>query len=485
MGGRALGCLLALACACGSDPPVISDAPPAQGDAPPGPDPNDGARSGTRLKLTWFEFSDGSRQWDGFYDAERKETCYIYPDWIDGKSYCAPDYSGSIVYSNATCTAKVAELYKDPSCAPTPLPYVMEWDFTPCDSRPAHLYMRGTKLTLGQYYYKSSDGTCLGPYATTTSYDYYAVGAEVAPSELVEVTLGSPVGPGRLGTRFYQSPDGMRLQATVHDAALGTDCYPQIYATGAATGSCAPNARYAAYDQDAACTQHKLAINKQCALPKYTVYYPPSACPADPPSYYTLGTPVAASPLYFHNGSACVATTPSTTNNYYRVGSELAVAPVDRVVATASSRLQLVHYTHAEGMSYRSYSLYDSQKGADCYPTKLPDGTIRCVVSGGYVRTFYREATCTQTIDLVELDTGPASCGAPTVPKFARKYITPAAGSCQYGTQIYSVGAAYTGPVYEDYGSCQLYTPANAKLYSLGPEVPLTDFVTATTSIDP
>jgi hypothetical protein len=194
---------------------------------------------------------------------------------------------------------------------------------------------------------------------------------------------------------------------------------------------------------------------------------------------------VAGSPLYYYNGSACVAATPSTANNYYRVGSELAVAPVDRVVATSGARLQLVHFTHSEGMSFRSYNLYDSQKQADCYPTKLPDGTIRCVVYGGYVRSLYRESTCTQAIDLVEVDTGPASCGAPTVPKFARKYVTPEPGSCSYGTQVFDVGAPYTGPVYENFGGCQPYSPGNAKLYSLGAAVPLSEFVTATTSIDP
>jgi hypothetical protein len=477
-------CLLALACACSSDAPIVKDAPPNAVDAPV-VDPNDGARSGTRLKLTWFEFADGARQWDGFYDAERKETCYIYRDWIDGKSYCAPDYGGSIVYTNASCTAKVTEVYKDTSCAQALLPYALEWEYTPCDSHPAHLYVRGSKVALAQYYYKSSDGTCNGPYATTTSYEYYTLGAEVPPAELVEVTLGSPVGPGRLGTRFYQSPDGMRLQATVHDSQLGADCYPQVYATGATTGSCAPSARYAAYDQDAACTQHKLSISKQCAVPQYAYYRPPTACPADPPSYYTLGTPVAASPLYYFNGSSCVAATPSTANNYYRVGAELSVAPVERVVATGSSRLQLVHYTNNEGMSYRSYDLYDSQKGADCYPTKLPDGTIRCVVTGGYVRTLYRESTCTQTIDLAEVTSGPASCGAPPMPKFARKYITPAPGSCSYGTQVFDVGAAYTGPVYENFGGCQPYTPTNTALYSLGAPVAIAEFVTATTSIDP
>ena len=482
--GLALAFAWAAASGCGSEAPVVSDAPPNVVDAPPGPDPNDGARSGTRLKLTWFDFSDGARQWDGFYDAQRKETCYIYQDWIDGKSYCAPDYGGSIVFTNATCTAKVAEFYKD-GCAAGPRPYAMEWEYTPCDSKPAHLFVRGSRVGLGQYYYKGSDGVCNGPYTTSTSYEYYALGAEVAPTELVEVSLGSPVGPGRLGVRHYQSPDGMRLQATVHDAALGTDCYPQTYAPGATTGSCAPNARYAGYDQDAGCTQHKLAINKQCTVPKYAVYYPTNACPADPPQYFTLGALVAGSPLYYHNGTSCVASTPSATNNYYRVGSELQVASLDRTVTNSGSRLQLVKYTNAEGLTYRSYNLYDMQKGTDCYPTKLPDGTLRCVAYGGYTRQLYTTSACTTMIDVVEVETGPASCGAPIVPKYARKFITPAPGSCTYGTQVFTVGAQITTPLYENFGTCQVYTPVNARLYGVGAQVPLSEFVSANISIDP
>jgi hypothetical protein len=475
---------LVFACACGSDPPVVGDAPPVSIDAPAGPDPNDGARSGTRLKLTWFDFSDGTRQWDGFYDAQRKETCYIYQDWIDGKTYCAPDYSGSIVYTNAACTTKVAEVYVGSTC-PQPLePYALEWEYTPCDSKPARLYVLGAKQTVASYYYKGSDGTCSGPYATTTSYDYYALGGEVAKTELVEVMRGSPMGQGRLGVRFHQSPDGMRLQASVHDALLGTDCYPQTYAVGATTGSCAPDARYAGYDQDAACTQHKLAIHRQCEVPKYAVYFPPNGCPADPPQYYALGALTTASPLYYHDGTSCVATTPSTANNYYSMGTQLTVAPVDRTLSQTASRLQHIRFTNADGLLYRSYYLYDSQKQADCYPTKLPDGTIRCVVSGGFTRQLYTNSACTTAIDLVEVDSGPASCGAPTLPKFARKFVNPQPGTCAYGTQVFNVGAPYTGPVYENAGTCQLYTPANIKLHSVGTQVPLNEFVSATKSID-
>jgi hypothetical protein len=478
------GLALIVASACSSEVAVSSDAKNAAIDAPAGSDPDDGARSGTRLKLTWFDFSDGTRQWDGFYDAQRKEPCYIFQNWTDGKAYCVPDYSGSIVYTNATCTSKVAEVYKGSSCQQPVQPYALEYVHTPCESKPDRLWVLGAKQPLASYYYKTTDGACMGPYTTSTSYDYYALGGEVARSELVNVTLGAPTGQARLGVRFYESPDGMRLQAIVHDALLGTDCYPQTHAIGATTGSCAPSAHYIGYSQDAACSQHKLAISKQCAVPKYAVYYPPNGCPADAPQYYALGALTAGSPLYYHNGTSCVATTPSTASDYYRVGAQLAVAPVDRTVSDSQARLRHIRYTNADGLRYRNYYLYDTQMQADCYPTKLPDGTIRCVVNGGYTRELYTNSTCTTTIDLVEVQSGSAGCGAPTLPKFARKFVTPQPGTCTYGTQVFTVGAPYTGIAYENFGTCQVYTPVNAALYRVGPQVPLNEFVSATKSID-
>ncbi|HSD90983.1 MAG TPA: hypothetical protein VLB44_25850, partial [Kofleriaceae bacterium] len=375
-------------------------------------------------------------------------------------------------------------VYKDPSCTVAPPPYAMEYSFTPCDSMPAHLYARGTKIAVGQYYSKGSDGSCNGPYTTSTSYDYYSIGAEVLPSDLVEVTLGSPIGPGRLALRHYESADGMRRQAEVHDSALGTGCYPSVYG-GSSTGSCSPSSRYVSYEENSTCTTPKLAISKQCAQPKYAVYYANNACPGTAPHYYSVGALTTGSPLYYYNGASCVAQTPSTGDDFYKMGSELSLAPVTRTIGTAGQRIQLVHFTDSEGLSYRSYALYDGQKGADCYPTKLPDGTIRCVVYGGYIRTLYKDTGCTQTIDLVEQTTGGSSCTAPPVPKYARKYITPPAGSCTYNTQVYEVGALYTGAVYENNGSCVAYSRATRAVYSLGAQVPLTDFVTASITIDP
>lgn len=478
-----LALLLAFA-ACSPEVAPLADALVVIDAEDLGPDPNDGARSGSRLKLTWFELADGARQWDGFYDAQRKETCYIY-EWADGKSYCAPDYDGSLLYSNGTCTQGAIEVYRDTNCGTTPAPYAMEYQYTPCESKAAHLFARGSKLSLAQYYYKSSTGACEGPYTTDTAYyDYYAVATEVKTTELVELELGAPIGTGRLATRYYESADGMRLQGAVHDAALGTTCSPRTYVGN--DGLCAPSARSASYNEDAACTKPKLSISKQCAAPKFAIDYPSPYCATTPPPYYTLGALVAGSPLYTSSGTSCIAATPSTTSNYYRVGEQVELAPVRRTIASDGQRIKLVHYTNADGLSFRSPTLFDSQKDADCFPTKLPDGTIRCVVSGGYTQSFFKDTACMQSIDVLVASTGTASCPGPATPKFARKFVAPPAGSCTYGQQIFPVGAAYTGTLYQDVGTCQVYTPpTNYTVYSIGAEVPLTDFVAASLSIDP
>src|ERR1700760_4212477 len=103
--GRSIAVLLAAFVACSpSMPPTASDAPGMSGGRGSS-SPNDGAESGTRLKLTYYAFTDGTTQWFGLYDSERKENCNPFDGtWPDGNTYCVPAWSGSIVYSDSKCT---------------------------------------------------------------------------------------------------------------------------------------------------------------------------------------------------------------------------------------------------------------------------------------------------------------------------------------------------------------------------------------------
>src|SRR5689334_12938260 len=109
--------------ACGGkSTPVTADGHAIDAALDAGPDPNEGAVSGTRLKLSWLTFGDGTRTWAGFYDAQRKERCEASLDepWPGGHVYCVPDHRGTVVYSDAACTQKLVQVARDASCPQPP-----------------------------------------------------------------------------------------------------------------------------------------------------------------------------------------------------------------------------------------------------------------------------------------------------------------------------------------------------------------------------
>src|SRR5689334_974050 len=61
------------------------------------------AHSGSRLKLGWYEYSDGTRQRvrDWYFDRERGERC-TPARWSDGSRYCTPA-SDPAVYVDLGC----------------------------------------------------------------------------------------------------------------------------------------------------------------------------------------------------------------------------------------------------------------------------------------------------------------------------------------------------------------------------------------------
>lgn len=477
------GCLVA---GCSGSVTATFDAKPVDTITPDtGPDLNDGAHSGTRLKITYFAFADGTRSWDGFYDSQRKENCYESGPWPDGNYYCAPSSSASVEYSNATCTTPVGLVYQDPSCPQPPPTYLMSYDYSGCNYGPTHVYLRGNKLATTTYYYKNSDGSCGGP-VTATNYDFYAPGSELAVANLAKLAIGAPMGSGTLTQRFVTSDDGLKFPWNMHDASLGTDCYPESYDAGGTTAVCAPSsASYASYEHDSACTIPELSQTHGCTAPTFAYNYPSNRCPTDPPKYYSVGSMVTAAPLYYQSGTSCTATTGSTGVDYYTTAAPLSLQSMTRAPdALSGHRMQIIHDTTTAGVRVRESALWDQQMGMECYPESLPDGTIRCYAFDAYIQSYFSDAACTQALDLASVGTGPMSCGAPPVPKTAYKYVPPPTGSCAYSYEFHTVGAAYTGPIYANYGTCQVYTTTQTQFYRVGPAIDPTTFATATIVTD-
>ncbi len=475
--------------ACSPDAPQSSDGPTTQGSNDGGLDPNDGAHSGTRLKLTWYQFTDGTKQFSGMYDAQTKELCSpYYGPWQDGHIYCVPPVGGQVVYTDAGCNAKALRYYVDTVCPQPVPPYYLERATVGCQARPAHLYVRGGPLAPAKYYVKNTSGTC-GSAVASQSYDaFYTYGAEVATSELAELTLSAPAGAGRVGVRYYESSDGMRFPWMLHDGQLGADCAAEYYSDASSAARCVPDdARYAFYAHDALCTQPALSLAASCTAPAYAYTFPATSCPDDSETYYPVGTQLPASPLYYPSGPICVATTAASGTTYFGLGASVTPAPLTYAADSGSAhRIQLIHYTTPEGTRFRDpYKLYDSAKNTACYPETLPDGTIRCVADGGYIDTYYASSACTTQVDVVEIYKGPGTCAAPVVPHYARKDVAPQPGTCAYSTEVHAITTPHAGNVYTGSpGNCSLYTPYEGTLFDVGPVVPLTDFVSAALTMD-
>jgi hypothetical protein len=87
-------------------------------------DDNGGAQSGTRLKLMWQTFADGTRKIDYYaFDSQRGERCVINPTVGDGELACVPEGMQS-AYRDAACTQLVGFPYvgSGPSATSRPEP---------------------------------------------------------------------------------------------------------------------------------------------------------------------------------------------------------------------------------------------------------------------------------------------------------------------------------------------------------------------------
>lgn len=145
------------------------------------PVPDAFADSGSRLRVQWMTGDDGSKQFSGFYDSKRKETCG-WRKLYDGNTYCTP--AAGVAYSNfsdAGCTQQPVMVVAP--CTPAPL-YTVTYNACAAD---VHVYQRGAKLALATIY-TGTPSQCIA-LPPTVGYDYFALGAEIPPSAFVSATI--------------------------------------------------------------------------------------------------------------------------------------------------------------------------------------------------------------------------------------------------------------------------------------------------------
>jgi len=490
--GRCLALLVFVVAACSPKNAAAPDAT-TTGGGDGGVDPNDGARSGTRLKLTYYAFSDGTTQWFGLYDSERKENCTPFDGtWPDGNTYCVPDWSGSVVYSDSKCTSPEIDEYIGSTCASTTQRYVLDQAYDACREEylPTHLYLTGAANNATTYFVKNFDGTCSTVITVDPSFEkVYAISSEVPTTDLVQLQMSAPAGDATFGVRSWTSADGAVLPTLLHDAANNLDCSPQYYGDAATAASCAPTGAFGAFlDHDNLCKQPALDITSTCAAPPYAYTFPSGAsCPSDLASYHSVGAKLASPTLFEPFGTTCSSETASAGDSYYSVGAPLALAPLQRTPDTdGTHRIQLIHYGDGASLHFRDPTyLYDSQQNAVCVPEQLADGTIRCVPTNSTQVTtgfFYSDSLCSKPIDVVDIYTGPSTCAPPTLPVYVRKYL-PTTG-CTANFELHQPTTELGSLFYKNGTTCTKYTPSEEVLYGVGPAISTSDFVTAAITID-
>jgi len=222
-----------------------------------------------------------------------------------------------------------------------------------------------------------------------------------------------------------------------------------------------------------------------CTKPAFAAQQVAPGCPSTTSRYFRVGDVIASSPLFQQTTTGCRPTTPSGTSAYYGLGDQVAPAPLTRGHDSEPGRTpQLIHFSDG-ATRLRDSLLYDSAHATECRETRLDDGSIRCLPDAGSVQTFYSDAGCTQTVDVVAVNAGPASCGAPKVPAFAIKSVPLPAGACGSSAEVYATGAAYTGALFQGPSGCASADTTGLVLYQLGALHPLSEFPQATLVTDP
>lgn len=465
----AIWALLILA-ACGE---VKAPEPMADANVEPPVDTSDGIKSGTRLKVRWADF-DGIKSFVSLFDTTRNEAC-MPRKFADGKTYCIPP-AANVVFLDASCTMPIG--FQPGSCLVPQTMYYVENDSLTCDNLPKKVYSRGAAISRTSYYNFSTRLGCVNTQVVNNG-QLFAI-TEVPLTELVAMEE-EPISaaPGRIQQRFLTSVDGARIFSSVYDTELEIEAsLVQDASRGSARGV-PPTTPIGDLFGDASCTQSRISSPRGCPLPKYARRNVPTCSFSGVvPQVFKVGVQANPSSIFTNSSGTCQMQTPSTTVNYYEVGTEsLTLGTFTRSPTTeGTGRFRKIYYS--DGTSkILDPSLFDTTRQTECAPTTLADGTMRCMPINTYsVDNYFSDAACNTPLRLVEVKNAPApGCTLPPLPKY-----TTAINTMTCERQVSALGQPIVGTVYTLIsGVCQPAPLPNSTLYSLN-AVSLDDFSAAT-----
>ena len=430
------------------------------------PAPND-PHGGTRLQLERFVFGAASKI-SGIRDVMLNLDCSP-ARWSDGKVRCTPPAQTYVEFGDAACTQVIGVSGGGGPCDSSLPSFIVDTDSANNDT---HLYTRGAALPQTTWYSNQS-GLCQPQ--TVTGYQLYALGAEIAPDTLAEVTIDqTPI--GAFSVPLIHSADGLQWQEPgfMHDDTYNVDCY--LYPNGASIVCNPYPVAEASVFTDAQCTSPEGVVTYHTTSPITLVRDGFDSCTGS--SYSLVGAPASPSSLWAldaTNANTCVTTTSNPSWAYYTIG---APAPLATFTSVSTMTTDRIHSTQlASGPLHVDDTLYDSKLGVACSPFVSGDGTVHCLPSANFTSEFI-DSNCQQAIDLVSVFHN-STCRPPVVPTYAVGL-----GACAIDGR--KVGGRYTGPLYFNAGGmCQPFPMRDFDYYLATTQVPEDTFATGTSTTGP
>ncbi|MGE5185644.1 MAG: hypothetical protein ACM31C_26465 [Acidobacteriota bacterium] len=403
----------------------------------------DAPKSGTRLRVEWFQAEDGSEVTTGnIYDRQRQEFCTIQA-WSDGATRCTRE-AGYVGYLDAACTQRLVVAGVQGEVA---------FDFDQATCAQASAWVAGDVLAGTQWYEKGDTG-CMGPY--TTDQPLRVAEKEIDPNAFARLATSAPLGDGRIRTIDYTSADGFRLVKGYEDSELATPCYPGFE-------DCALLGEYEIDYTDAACTQPIVGLHHDTCNPPATYAIVPDPACSNLQHYHRIGAIVGIrSAIFQRTGDTCTMTTPSTDVEYRALGDEVEVAHL--AVASESApgrRLQPMFFT-GDGVAAPTGQLMDTQVGVPCTWQPATDGATRCLPFSASWYTLYTDPSCTQGVPIATWTSAACSDGAPQ-PQYAAEYF----GA---GNEIRPLLGRHAGTLYQRNGqTCAPTTIPGTDFFDVDP----------------
>lgn len=438
------------------------------------------ARSGTRLKLSWWQTSDGVRAPAAgvFYDSELTQTCRP-STWADASFLCIPSYTSIdsvYTYTDAACTTPIISggLY-------APGTYFAAYHTTAqcSDVLIDQMFTPGIPVIPPATVYLKSGSVC----SPGSAHGNYYAAVPVPQSTFVPVTVSYDALGGNVDQKHWDSPDGMRwYRPEGFDKVLNAACHYQAESNTVA--DCDPRGTEVTAYSDAACMMPMVTDPIGCTPPAFA--RASSLC-LNQIDHRVFSIGAQTSPSVVYNAS-CTPGNPDIHSSYYSV-APVAVGNVQTLSRSAgtggTARLKPIFFD-AVGLHYQTDYFFDSTLNAEC-AFGGSNGVGACVpTQQANTKVLYSDFGCTTPFDAVQVNDDLASCGTSPSP-------TPS-----YGVKILGVGmrefhrvtTQHLGVVYQNIGACRRYPetgiPQSWRIFEVDPAVtPDSAFQAASVVIDP